>query len=141
MGTHAFPDRIQRNLWNPLSILSMLPKPHPATPPAQASERPALYRAGQQVRVRCALEILSTLDAEGRIDGLPFLSEMLPLIGSRAIVRETGLGASVRLETAQFRQGAWHCDWLAPVDTEVDPLPKAEAVALDRLRALSTRTA
>ena len=38
-------------------------------------------RAGDLVRVRSREEILATLDAEGRLDGQPFMPEMLEFAG------------------------------------------------------------
>ena len=38
-------------------------------------------RVGESVRVRSEAEILATLDAQGEIDGLPFMPEMRPLCG------------------------------------------------------------
>jgi hypothetical protein len=40
-------------------------------------------RAGDLVEVRPAAEILATLDAQGRLDGLPFMPEMLRYCGQR----------------------------------------------------------
>ena len=40
-------------------------------------------RAGESVEVRPAAEILETLDEEGRLEGLPFMPEMLPYCGRR----------------------------------------------------------
>jgi hypothetical protein len=39
------------------------------------------FRAGSLVQVRSAAEILATLDVSGRLDGLPFMPEMLDLCG------------------------------------------------------------
>jgi len=47
-------------------------------PPATA---PASPRAGDVVRVRSREEILATLDADGRLDGQPFMPEMLAFAG------------------------------------------------------------
>src|SRR6266404_8429788 len=40
-------------------------------------------RAGELVQVRSEPEILSTLDANGRLDALPFMPEMLQYCGQR----------------------------------------------------------
>ena len=40
-------------------------------------------RAGDWIEVRSADEILKTLDAEGNLEGLPFMPEMLPFCGQR----------------------------------------------------------
>src|SRR5689334_21416402 len=41
------------------------------------------YRVGDWVEVRSAAEILATLDQEARLDGLPFMPEMLQFCGKR----------------------------------------------------------
>ncbi|MBN9100024.1 MAG: hypothetical protein J0I49_18200 [Pseudonocardia sp.] len=46
-----------------------------------ARSTPLDLRAGAVVRVRSREEILATLDANGRIDGLPFMPEMLAFAG------------------------------------------------------------
>jgi len=43
-------------------------------------------KAGEWVRIRNAAEILSTLDADGMIDGMPFMPEMLRYCGQRGRV-------------------------------------------------------
>jgi hypothetical protein len=43
----------------------------------------AALRVGEAVEVRSRREILSTLDANGRLDGLPFMPEMLAFCGQR----------------------------------------------------------
>jgi hypothetical protein len=48
----------------------------------RASSRLNLH-AGELVEVRSEPEILATLDAEGRLDGLPFMPEMLQYCGQR----------------------------------------------------------
>src|SRR6516162_7359451 len=45
------------------------------------STRPLRLRAGERVQVRTKEEILSTLDAMGRLDELPFMPEMLEYCG------------------------------------------------------------
>jgi hypothetical protein len=47
------------------------------------SERPLSLRAGELVEVRSLPEILATLDRDGRLDGLPFMPEMLQHCGKR----------------------------------------------------------
>jgi len=44
------------------------------------------FRRGDLVEVRSPAEILSTLDATGALDGLPFMAEMVPLCGKRLVV-------------------------------------------------------
>ena len=46
----------------------------------------ANYRGGQRVEVRSALEIAATLDAQGRLDGIPFMPEMAAFAGRRMTV-------------------------------------------------------
>jgi hypothetical protein len=43
--------------------------------------KPRRFRAGDRVRVGSSQEILSTLDAEGTLDGVPFMPEMLDSCG------------------------------------------------------------
>src|SRR6266481_5431263 len=40
-------------------------------------------RAGDRIEVKSSREITETLDAEGTLDGLPFMPEMLPFCGRR----------------------------------------------------------
>jgi hypothetical protein len=47
---------------------------------------PSAFRAGTPVFVRPAAEILATLDASGRLDGLPFMPEMLAWCDTRRTV-------------------------------------------------------
>lgn len=46
-----------------------------------ASQTPKSLRQGELVRVRSREAVLATLDAEGRVDGLPFMPEMLDACG------------------------------------------------------------
>ena len=46
-------------------------------------------RAGDWVQVRSKEEIISTLDANGRLDELPFMPEMLEYCGIDAASRQT----------------------------------------------------
>ena len=45
------------------------------------------FRAGERVVVRSKEEILATLDAQGCVDGLPFMPEMLKFCGQEVTVR------------------------------------------------------
>jgi hypothetical protein len=47
------------------------------------SERVLDLRPGELVEVRSAAEIVSSLDAEGKLDGLPFMPEMIAFCGRR----------------------------------------------------------
>src|SRR6516165_9997873 len=49
--------------------------------------RRSRYPAGTLVRIRSAGEIAATLDAEGRLDGLPFMPEMAAHCGQSFVVR------------------------------------------------------
>jgi hypothetical protein len=49
--------------------------------PARPDPLPRELRPGDVVRVRSHAEILATLDASGRLDGLPFMPEMLRFCG------------------------------------------------------------
>lgn len=51
--------------------------------PLQQRSRPPTLRAGDWVVVRSKEEILATLDARGRVDGLPFQPEMFAFCGQR----------------------------------------------------------
>ena len=46
-------------------------------------KRPALFLHGDLVEVRSEPEIAATLDAFGRLDGLPFMPEMVGYCGRR----------------------------------------------------------
>lgn len=61
------------------------------------------FRAGERVRVRPFAEVAATLDAEGALDGLPFLPEMAKYCGRAFTVRrrvdkliQEGVGSSMR---------------------------------------------
>ncbi len=65
--------------------------------------RPKRFKAGDVVELRLPGEILATLDGEGKLDGLPFMPEMLAYYGKRYRVRarveracDTITGPSVR---------------------------------------------
>lgn len=51
------------------------------TPPNRAIDYDLKLRAGEVVRVRCEEEILSTLDCNGCLQGMPFMPEMLQYCG------------------------------------------------------------
>jgi hypothetical protein len=56
-------------------------------------------RRGGQIRVRSAAEILATLDGRGRLDGLPFMPEMLRWCGETV---EVSARADKTCDTARF---------------------------------------
>jgi len=53
--------------------------------PATAGQR----RSGDRVRVRSREDILATLDEHGRVDGLPFMPEMLRFAGREMVVHKS----------------------------------------------------
>ena len=112
------------------------------TSPNRCHDEPAgaaSFGRGTRVTVRRLEEILGTLDAEGKLDGLPFMPEMIPLCGrtfrvhrraERTCVEGVGLRGmrgSVLLEGARCdgsdHQGCqrgcllfWRNAWLRPAD-------------------------
>ena len=100
-------------------------------------------RVGELVEVRSEQEILATLDEHGRLDGLPFMPEMLQFAGQRLQVDKRAIKACdtigntgmYRMERAVHLEGArcdgsahdgcqaacllyWKEAWLKPVDSE-----------------------
>ena len=61
-------------------------------------------RAGDVVEVRSEEEILRTLDADGKLAGLPFMPEMLGFCGRRYRVRARAHKACDTIDWQQFRQ-------------------------------------
>ena len=61
-------------------------------------------RTGDVVEVRSEAEILRTLDAEGKLDGLPFMPEMLSFCGQRYRVRGRAHKACDTIDWQQFRR-------------------------------------
>jgi hypothetical protein len=128
------------------------------SPPAAG---PPLLR-GQWVEVRSAAEILATLDAAGRLEGIPFMPEMADWCGRRARVHRRaektcveggGLRRSagtVLLEQARC-DGAdhdgcqrncmffWKEAWLKPAAGPAPPEPAPADATQAALRALPTR--
>jgi hypothetical protein len=117
------------------------------------------------MRVKSPSEILKTLDADGKLDGLPFMPEMVVYCGSyvrvhRSARRTCVVGHGFReMKDAVFLQDArcdgsfhdhchracllfWKKAWLAPADAA--PIAQsawsaADAAAAERLRRLPTR--
>ena len=58
-------------------------QPGQGTVLAAVTDRSSRLRAGQWVEVRAKAEILGTLDERGRLDGLPFMPQMLGYCGQR----------------------------------------------------------
>jgi hypothetical protein len=61
-------------------------------------------RAGQLVRVRSKEEILLTLDAEGKLESLPFMPEMLQFCGQEFRVRARAHKVCDTVDWQQFRE-------------------------------------
>jgi hypothetical protein len=61
-------------------------------------------RAGEIVEVRSEEEILRTLDADGKLEGLPFMPEMLGFCGQRYRVRARAHKACDTVTWQQFRR-------------------------------------
>ena len=130
---------------------------------AARRERPPLLLRGDWVEVRSAVEIAATLDAEGRLDALPFMPEMAALVGRRlqvyrrsdkTCVEGHGLRAmrdTVLLDEARCDGAAhdgcerqclmlWKEAWLRPLDAPARAVdPAMEARARQRLESLPTR--
>jgi hypothetical protein len=109
---------------------------------SRTRRKPLSLTAGSWVVVRSQEEILATLDAQGRLDGLPFQPEMLAFCGKKMrvaksahktcdTVNKTG---GRRMERAYHLEGArcdgaahggcqadcvffWKDDWLRPADS------------------------
>jgi hypothetical protein len=122
-------------------------------------------RAGDVVEIRSEEEILRTLDADGKLDGLPFMPEMLGFCGRQYRVRGRAHKACDTIDWQQFRrmESAVHleelrCDgsghggcqagcllfwkeaWLRPVDQpEGERTPEADAAGASR-EALTAAT-
>jgi len=97
-----------------------------------------VFLAGAMVEVKSAAEIAATLDADGRLDGMPFMPEMLAFCGRRLKVNRRAdktcvegfygmrkLGGTVFLEQARCDGAAhggcqrncmmfWKDEWLRP---------------------------
>lgn len=120
-------------------------------------------RAGEWVEIRSVEEILATLDADGRLDGLPFMPEMLRFCGQRVqieksahktcdtIVRPRGLKMrdAVHLGDLRCDGGAhggcqaecllfWKTAWLKFGD-DPDPFPRGAGVTVETLQRATTR--
>jgi glycosyltransferase involved in cell wall biosynthesis len=63
----------------------------PASAPSPPERQPLNLRIGELVEVRSAEEILTTLDENGELDGLPFMPEMLAWCGRRLRVAKLAL--------------------------------------------------
>ena len=125
-----------------------------------------IFLAGEQVEIKSAAEIAATLDAEGKLDGMPFMPEMLAFCGRRLKVSRRAdktcvegfygmrkLGGAVLLEEARCDGAAhggcqrncmmfWKEAWLKPAaDGEAAIVSdlKMETKARKLLASLPTR--
>ena len=78
-------------------------------------------RAGDWVQVRTKEEILATLDANGRLEELPFMPEMLPYCGKRMRVGKRAhktcdpAAWHRRQEDGEYRPpGEYSLQWISP---------------------------
>jgi len=125
-----------------------------------------LFLAGEMVEVKSAAEIAASLDADGRLDGMPFMPEMLAFCGRKLKVSRRAdktcvegfygmrkLGGAVLLEEARCDGAAhggcqrncmmfWKEEWLRPAvagDAIIVPDLKAESKARQMLANLPTK--
>ncbi|HTO70140.1 MAG TPA: hypothetical protein VMR31_09805 [Myxococcota bacterium] len=123
-------------------------------------------RAGDWIEIRSREEILATLDADGRLAGMPFMPEMLAYCGRRARVYKSAhkscdtikhwevmrqIDDAVHLEGLRCNGSShggcqaacllyWHTAWLRPVDGAVTP-PAAHGASAARCTAESLAAA
>ena len=127
-----------------------------------------LYLAGEMVEVKSAAEIAATLDADGKLDGMPFMPEMLAFCGRKLMVSRRAdktcvegfygmrkLGGALLLEEARCNGAAhggcqrncmmfWKDAWLRPAvagEAIIVADLKAESRARRTLSTLPTREA
>jgi hypothetical protein len=125
--------------------------------PSMSTDRPARHRSGDLVTIRSEEEILATLDPDGRLEGLPFMPEMLRHCGETVRVYRrahktcdsvwtTGLR---RMERTVFLQGLrcdgsahggcqaaclffWKEEWLRPVSAPDTPSTASIGLSAER---------
>ena len=97
------------------------------------------FHPGQSVRIRSAVEILATLDMEGRIGKVPFMVEMLGFIGCDAVVvRRDAARLTVTLDLPECEGPmVWKEAWLTGELAPLKPMPVVELAARQRLVALA----
>ena len=130
-------------------------------PNEKTSGRP--LRTGDLVEVRSAADILATLDAQGELDALPFMPEMVAYVGRRFLVdgRAEKLCDTVRNQGSRRMRDAvllgdlrcdgaghagcqaecrlfWKEAWLRRVEPG-DPVPAAPPASAEATRALAAR--
>ena len=122
------------------------------------------HRKGDLVRIRSADEILSTLDSDGTVDGLPFMPEMLKYAGREFRIQSSAhktcdgqaeirkMDNTVHLEELRCDGGAhggcqagcllfWREEWLRPAsEAQAAASATAEETALAKLTPTTRRT-
>ena len=129
---------------------------------ALSSMTSTLLASGQWVRVRNAAEIAASLDRDGKLDGVPFMPEMLRFCGQRLMVHRRAEKTCVeghglrKMDGTVLLQGSrcdgaahdgcqrgcmifWKEAWLQPDTDSAKIDPAAEAPATLRLGSLPTR--
>ena len=131
-----------------------------------ATSKTPNFLAGQLVEVRSAAEIAATLDAEGQLDGMPFMPEMVRFCGQKLYISRRAdktcvegfhgmrkLGGSVLLDEVRCDGAAhdgcqrncqifWNEAWLKPVTDGGASLIgdlRTETLARERLETARTR--
>ena len=116
------------------------------------TRKPHRFFRGELVGVRSRREIAETLDENGKLDGVPFMPEMVPYCGKRMRVFRRAdktcveghglrrLESTVLLEDSRCDGAShdgcqrnclffWKEAWLNPVDEHSQPLPKAKTIS------------
>lgn len=114
----------------------------------KTDSKPPQFFRGELVEVRSSREIADTLDADGKLDGVPFMPEMVQYCGKRVrVFRRAGktcveghgmrrMNATVLLEDLRCDGSShdgcqrnclffWKEDWLKPVKRDAQSLPTA----------------
>lgn len=122
--------------------------------PKRAPDPSWNFRPGDLVEIRSAAEIARTLDAKGRLDGLPFMPEMIEHCGRRYRVHHNAVRVCVeglglrRIDDAILLDGVrchgtdhdgcerncllfWRSAWLKPVPAGDTATPSAPALGLE----------
>lgn len=139
-----------------------------ALPGNVTSKSSRRFRVGDRVQVASAEYILSTLDANGRFEGLPFMPQMVPFCGQELVVTRWvnnvcypvqggadfgNLADSVLLNVSRCDGTSfggcqmacpliWKTEWLRPVDDQAETAGGMDASeALKQLESLATAKA